>query len=93
LLAVAAFNGNTRKAVEFLAGDDLEIPHQTLWSWANKVHVDRYEEIRAERLPRVQRAAAERHMELMDQNMNLEAKLLEDLDGRRDEFAPTRPSS
>jgi hypothetical protein len=87
LLAVAAFNGNTRRASEFLAGDDLVIPHQTLWNWANNVHLARYEDIRAERLPRVQAAAAERHMELMDQNMNLEAKLLEDLDGKRHELA------
>lgn len=88
LLAVAAFNGNSRKAAEFLAGDGLEIPHQTLWNWANKVHIDRYEEIRSERLPRVQAAAAERHMELMAQNMDLEGKLLDDLDAKRHELAP-----
>jgi hypothetical protein len=87
LLAVAAFNGNTRKAAEFLAGDDLEIPHQTLWSWANKVHVDRYEALRAERLPRVQAAAAERHLEMLDRNLDLEGKLLDDLDGKRHELA------
>jgi len=87
LLAVAAFNGNTRKAAEFLAGDDLEIPHQTLWNWANNVHADRYEQIRRERLPRVQAAAAERHLEMLDRNLDLEGKLLEDLDGKRHELA------
>jgi hypothetical protein len=92
LLAVAALNGNTRKASEFLAGDDLEISHQTLWNWANKVHVDRYDAIRAERLPRVQAAAAERHLELLDRNMDLEGKLLDDLDGKRHEL-PARDLS
>lgn len=87
LLAVASFNGNTRKAAEFLASDDLVIPHQTLWNWANNVHLARYEDIRAERLPRVQAAAAERHLELLDRNMDLEGKLLDDLDGKRHELA------
>lgn len=87
LLAVAAFNGNTRRASAFLAEDGLEISHQTLWNWTNKVHLERYEGIRAERLPRVQRHAAEQHMELMTRNMELEGKLLDDLDDKRHELA------
>lgn len=42
LMAVAAHNGNTRRASAFLAEDGLEISHQTLWNWTNKVHPDRY---------------------------------------------------
>jgi hypothetical protein len=87
LLAVAAFNGNTRRAAAFLAEDGFKINHQTLWAWANRIHLDRYEEIRVERLPRVQRAAAEQHMELATRNMELEGKLLDDLDEKRHELA------
>lgn len=87
LLATAAFHGNTRKASEFLAADGMEIHHSTLWHWKNGTHAARYEEIRAERLPQVQRAAAERHMELLARNMDLEGKLLDDLDAKRHELA------
>jgi hypothetical protein len=88
LMALAANNGNARKASKFLAEDGIEVPHQTLWRWANKVHADRYEEMRADALPKVRAQAADAHMDLMTRNMELEADLLEDLKENRHKLEP-----
>lgn len=88
LMALAANNGNARKASKFLAEDGIEVPHQTLWRWANKVHAKRYEEMRADALPKVRAQAADAHMDLMTRNMELEVDLLEDLKENRHKLEP-----
>lgn len=87
LLAVAAFNGNTRKASAFLKEtDSYEIPHQTLWYWARKEHVERYEAIRREVLPHIRAQAADEHMELAELQMEANRKIVTRLTANIDEL-------
>jgi hypothetical protein len=66
LVAMAAFSGNGRRAAKFLAVDGIEVAFQTLYRWVQPGgrYEKRYEEIRAEVLPRVRERAAEEHQEL-----------------------------
>jgi hypothetical protein len=66
LMAMAAFDGNGRKASAFLADDGLRVPHQTLYGWVapGGRWVQRYEEIRAQLLPQLRARAAEEHLGL-----------------------------
>lgn len=79
LIAVAYTNGNTHQAARDLAEDGLNIDHKTLWRWSRRLHVDRYEELRAEVLPRIRAHAAERHMALADAQMDVSRRMTERL--------------
>jgi hypothetical protein len=79
LMAMAAYNGNSRKAAAFLEQDGIQVNQTTLWAWARRKHVGRYEELRAEVLPKIRAEAADEHMELARLNMELERSTLEQL--------------
>ena len=89
LMAVAAHNGNTRKAAAFLAEDGIKVDHSTLWEWARKRHVKRYEELRAEILPQIRAQAADQHMDLAGAQMEANKLIVERLKGEVDEI-PSR---
>jgi hypothetical protein len=87
LLAVAAYSGNTRKASAFLKNTDgFDVPHQTLWRWARREHVERYEAIRAEVLPHVRAQAADEHMEIAEMQMEANRKIVTRLSANVDEL-------
>lgn len=70
LIAIAYANGNTRMAEKDLAEDKLEIPRSTLESWKQHVHVLRYEEVRAEILPKIREATGDEHLALARKQIN-----------------------
>lgn len=89
LMAMAVHNGNSRKARDFLAQGGIKVGHQTLREWALEKHVERYEAIRAEYLPKLRARAAEQHMDLARLANEANAKVIERLSKEIDEI-PTR---
>lgn len=81
LSTVAFLNGNTRQAHKELKQAGLSINPATLWRWSRKKYVEKYEEIRREVTPRAREWAAERHMALADEHMEINRSLLERLRG------------
>jgi hypothetical protein len=73
LVEIAAASGNTRKASRELALEGLEIHSKTLWRWYKETHAEKYERIRLEMLPKITAFAAEQHMALARQQMELTA--------------------
>jgi hypothetical protein len=73
LTEVAACSGNTHKAARNLAEDDKapSISQQVLWEWSRRSRVDAYERIRQDQLPAIQAHAADQHMALARQQMEL----------------------
>lgn len=76
LLALAECNGNSRKASELLVEDDIELHPTTLQRWSTDGHAQRYEEIRAEVLPKVRRKAADEHRRLAEKANEVNELLL-----------------
>ena len=77
LLALAECNGNGRKAERLLKEDGLEIDFTTLYRWRNKLHVEQYERVQAEVMPKVRRRAVEDHMALSERYMEAEHLVLD----------------
>ena len=75
LSAVALYSGNTRRAAESLAAAGQQIPRETLRDWLN-AHSTEYERVRQQITPRLKERMAERHSELAEAGMELEAELL-----------------
>jgi len=86
LLALAAHNGNSRKAAAFLAGQQgSQHDHTTLWEWKHR-YPERYQALRAEILPKIREQAADEHMDLAQKAMSAEAKVLARLDKEVDDL-------
>lgn len=66
LVEVAACAGNTHQAARNLKQDEnaRAFDQKTLWRWSRRQHVEKYERIRQEALPRITAQAAEQHMML-----------------------------
>jgi hypothetical protein len=79
LIAVAYANGNTRKAERDLSEDGLRIDHSTLHEWKTKRHVEEYDRIRAEIMPRVREQAGDEHLDLAGRQMEAERLLVDRL--------------
>jgi len=84
LLVLAECNGNFHRAAGILEEQGLRISQDTLRCWMKGRlkggrYAKRYEEIRAEVLPKIQERAAERHMELADKAMDVELLIAERL--------------
>jgi hypothetical protein len=77
LLALACANGNSRKASRDLAEDGIAIPHSTLAKWKTKNHASRYNEIRAEVLPRIREQTGDEHLALARMQLDASAKSTE----------------
>jgi len=75
LTEVAACSGNTHMAARHLEADKHapSVAQKTLWEWSRREHVDTYEGIRQAQLPVIQAQAAEQHMALARQQMDLTA--------------------
>jgi hypothetical protein len=73
LVEVAACSGNSHKAARHLEADESapNIPQQTLWAWSRRERVEEYERIRQEALPHITQHAADQHMALARQQMEL----------------------
>lgn len=84
LLALASENGMAARASRQLKRDGLKIPARTLADWRKKTHVERYEAVRDEVLPRIQRESAAWHRDLERKQLELSAKLTERLRGEAD---------
>jgi hypothetical protein len=84
LIAVAACSGNTAMAARALAEDEdgFDIEASTLWRWSRKQHVDKYERIRAEVIPRITAQAAEQHMDLALRQSEVSVMALEEIENR-----------
>lgn len=88
LTELAACNGNSRAAEENLREAGMRIDHATLWQWQRKTYPDRYEEIRADQLPRIREQAADEHMALAAQQMEVNGLVLKRLKDNVNELAP-----
>lgn len=86
LVAVAHSNGNTRLAARELAEGGLEIDQGTLWRWKTKQHVERYERIQAEVLPRIRARAAEQYMDASERQMKVAMQMTDRLAAEVDEI-------
>lgn len=58
LLALALHGGNTRAAAQELAARGEPVPSSTLQYWKERSHVERYEQVHREVLPRIQETMA-----------------------------------
>lgn len=76
LHAVALASGNVRLAARTLSKDGFKISPHTLTGWKVRTHVERYQEIQEEVLPRVYAQIAERNEEIANQAADLEQELL-----------------
>ena len=91
LLAVAYWNGNTRKAAAMLQESDppLQINHATLYYWVRNNHAQTYERIRQELAPKVQARAAEEHSALAAKQIAVSGEMTERL-SRKSHHIPAR---
>jgi hypothetical protein len=88
LLALAECNGNSRRAAALLKQDGIVLDHSTLAKWANNGHAQRYEEIRAEVLPKVRRKAADEHRQLAEKANEVNALILDRLKAKVEDLPP-----
>jgi hypothetical protein len=89
LMAMGACNGNSRKAAALLAADGIKLHHTVLWSWARKIHIERYAEIRAQVLPQIRAQAADEHMDLAERMMEVNGLMVDRLKAEH-ERVPTK---
>lgn len=81
LVAVAAANGNAARAAEFLAEEEgLEIPKRTLSRWSRKQHVERYQRVRSEVLPKIRAEVADEYVALTRKQIGVSRKLTDEVD-------------
>lgn len=88
LTALAAVNGNSRRANRELAAAGVKIPHATLDLWAKKTHKDRYLELREEVLPHLKARMAEQLEQVVFQGSDLQARILTRLSNEMDDLDP-----
>ena len=66
LVAVAAANGNAARAAEVSAAEDgLEILQRMLLCWSRKQHLERYQRVRSEVLPKIRAEVADEYVALI----------------------------
>jgi hypothetical protein len=80
LVAVALFSGSSRRAARALTQQGLKIPRETLRSWAETVHTDRYMKLRREMLPELKARLAEQHEDLARRQMEVASRLTDRLE-------------
>ena len=86
LVATALASGNTRLAAQILAGEGLPIPRSTLQSWVNRIHPQRYEEVRARELPRLREFLAEKHTAAAERYLRLEQRVADRIEDSLEEI-------
>lgn len=86
LVAVAIEDGSTRRAERLLAEQGEPIGETTLRDWKNRLYPDRYLELQAKVLPRLNALAAERHAAIATQAGSLNGKILDRLEDVYDEI-------
>lgn len=83
LTAYAICSGKMKRAAELVKQQaGLDIPYETIRSWAQRTHPDRYERIRAEVAPKLQQQMADTHQALAHTAAELEAQAVEKLETR-----------
>lgn len=82
LVALALCSGHRERAAVLVKQEGLDIPPETIRSWATKSRVEDYARIREQVAPRLQAELAEVHMALADGAATLEAKTINRLDER-----------
>jgi hypothetical protein len=83
LTAYAITSGKQKRAAELVKEQaGLDIPHETIRSWAQRTHPDRYERIRTEVAPKLQQQMADTHQALAHTAAELEARAVEKLETR-----------
>jgi hypothetical protein len=85
LTALALCSGHRERAAELVKETGLEIPAETIRSWANRTRVEDYARIREQVAPRLQAELAEVHEALATGAAELEAKTINRLDQRLDQ--------
>ncbi len=83
LTAFALVSGHRKKAARLVKEQlGYEIPAETIRSWAQRYHADRYQRIRDEVAPKLQIQMADTHQGLASLAANIEAQAAEELDKR-----------
>lgn len=81
LVAVAAANGNAARAAEVLAAEDgLEIPQRMLSRWSRKQHLERYQRVRSEVLPKIRAEVADEYVALTRKQIGVSRKLTDEVE-------------
>jgi hypothetical protein len=80
LVAVAIEDGSTKRAARLLAKQGEPIGETTLRDWKNRLYPDRYLELQAKVLPRLNALAAEQHAAIATQASSLNVKILDRLE-------------
>jgi hypothetical protein len=88
LFALAMANGNTRRASEILAYQEITVPHTTLDLWKRQTHAERYEQVREEVYPRIAKRMAEQLEDLFQAEVALEAELVEKMQAEVEGLSP-----
>jgi|GEM_PF-4573562 len=83
LTAYAICSGRHERAAALLKKETgFEVPAETIRGWARRTHPDRYERIREEVAPKLQRQMADTHQALADMAATMEAEAVEKLQRR-----------
>jgi hypothetical protein len=92
LVALALFNGNSRRAAKALKGQGLSVGATTLRRWKDDLHPEKYRKLQQDTLPEIRERAAEMHTDLAEQEVRLSGRLVQDLGQRleRGEELPIR---
>ena len=88
LVALALCDGSSRRAEKLLADQGERISESTLRRWREDQYADRYLELRAKALPRLNALAADRHAELATRASELNLRMLDRLDDVYEQIEP-----
>jgi hypothetical protein len=83
LTAYAICSGKPKRAAALLKEQtDFDVPYETIRSWAQRTHADRYERIRTQVAPKLQVQMADTHQALAQGAARIEAEAAEKLQKR-----------
>ena len=88
LVALALCDGSSRRAERLLTDQGQRISESTLRRWREDQYPDRYLELRAKALPRLNALAADRHAELATRASELNLRMLDRLDDVYEQIDP-----
>lgn len=88
LVEVALHGGNTRAAHRNLKAEGIDIPRATIQVWTTKTKTERYQQLRAELVPRIHAKIAADCEDTATEAARLERKMLAKLGDDFDQIAP-----